>query len=421
MLENSNFFAGLRPEILIDGVVVQQLSEHLLEMRVMSSVHGHAVVSMRFLNWGNTSSGRDPDFLFFDQTDLDFGRQVLVRVKQGSSAVVLFSGKVTAIEAQSRLSSPPELFIIAEDQLAEFGRRVQNRIFKSVTDRDMLSAIAGDYGLAADITVDGPTYEHVVQLNQTDLAFCFERVRAAGGELWIENDILHAKTRQDRMSGPLDLVMGKSLIEFQARADLQGQATEMRVTGWNVGMKQRNTGVANDTALGNNAVQQGQTAAKILKELTGEHTLIHEVKSMPAGGDQALTLARQFYRERSGAFVRATGNTVDTPELHVGTVVKISQVGSLFEGDYYLAAVTHTFSSLTGFQTEFEAERAWLNRKPSRRSKKEVPGGTTTRKKPTVPRKPTTLLRQPTTPSSRITSRPVVRRVPSIGQRRKRP
>ncbi|MDT7041463.1 contractile injection system protein, VgrG/Pvc8 family [Candidatus Nitronereus thalassa] len=414
MLETSDFSVSLRPEILIDGTVVEKLGEHLLEMQLTSSVQGHAVASARFLNWGSSSSSSEPNFLYFDQAYLDFGRKIMFRVKSGDSALILFSGQITAIEGHTTLSYPPEIVITAEDRLSDFGLLIRNRIFESVTDADILNVIAGEHGLTPQISLGGPTHERVVQFNQTDLGFCFERVRAAGGELWIEDNTLHAVTREERMSGPIDLAMGKNLIQFHARADLQGQGTELRVTGWDVGMKQRITGVGKDSSLGGSVSAGGQTAAKILKEFTGGHTLIHEVKSLPTSGEQAQTLAKQFYREKAGEFVRATGKALDHPELRVGTVVNISQVGSFFEGDYYLIAVTHSFSSLTGFQTEFVAERAWLNRKAPRRSKKEVTGDNTIRKKPILPRKPIST-------NPRNTSRPVVRRVPGAGQRRKRP
>jgi len=413
MLESSDFFVSLRPEILIDGTGIEKLSDNLLDMKLMSSIQGHAVACVRFLNWGTSSYEHEPDFLFFDQTYLDFGRKLSIRVKSEGSTLVLFSGHITAIETHQQRSSPPEIIITAEDRLADFCRQVRNRMFESVTDSDILTTIAGNHGLATNLALDGPVYERVVQLNQTDLAFCFERVRAAGGELWIEDETLHAATREERMSGPIDLTMGESLLEFQARADLAGQATELRATGWNVGQAQRITGTATDASVNSSALSAGQTAASILEELTGGDTLVHELKSLPSQEEQAQALAEQFYREKARGFVRAAGKASDTPQLRVGTVVNLAQVGSFFEGPYYVTAVTHIFSSLTGFQTEFEAERAVLHRKSMRRTKKEASHVIKSRTKKSSSHKPT-----PT--RSRNSRRPVVRRLPRSGQRRKR-
>ena len=63
-------------------------------------------------------------------------------------------------------------------------------------------------------------------------------------------------------------------------------------------------------------------------------------------------------RRRARGFVQVTGTTNGTPDMIVGSRLKLERVGSPFEGgNYYVTRVCHTFDLTSAFRTHFEAER----------------------------------------------------------------
>ena len=72
------------------------------------------------------------------------------------------------------------------------------RTYTKVTDADIVDQIASEHGLQTDATVDGPRYDVVQQLNQSDLAFLRERARLVQAELWCTGRTLHFRSRTSR-------------------------------------------------------------------------------------------------------------------------------------------------------------------------------------------------------------------------------
>ena len=75
--------------------------------------------------------------------------------------------------------------------------------------------------------------------------------------------------------------------------------------------------------------------------------------------EEAAAWARAEMLRRARRFVTVTGMTRGTPDLSVGSRLRLELVGAPFEGEgYYVTRVTHTFDLERGLRTAFEAERA---------------------------------------------------------------
>jgi phage protein D len=54
--------------------------------------------------------------------------------------------------------------------------------------------------------------------------------------------------------------------------------------------------------------------------------------------------------------------TRGSPDLTVGSILRLEQVGAPFDGDgYYVTRATHTYDTERGLRTAFEAERPTVN------------------------------------------------------------
>lgn len=343
-----------RPTIALDGTDSATLTGGLLRLRVRSDVHGLSSCEAEFGNWG--PKGDASDFLFFDRSLLEFGKEL--RIKVGTTP--LFVGKITALEARFPQGNSPSLVVLAEDRFQDLRMTRRTRTFAELSDSDVFSQIAGDHGLSPSVGVSGPTHKVLTQVNQSDLAFMRERARALDAELWISDSTLNVQPRASRGTTSIQLTYGKELRELRVVADLAGQTTSFSVTGWDVAGKQAVTEQADDSVV-SSELAGGDSGPSILKSAFGDRADALS-NAVPLTSAEAHARAEAMLKRRARRFVVGHGTAETRVELQVGAKVTLVGVGKLFEGDFYLAAAEHLFDGAGGLRTEIELERPGLGK-----------------------------------------------------------
>jgi uncharacterized protein len=343
-----------RPKISIGGQDKPALTSGLLTLRIQEDVHGLYGCEAAFGNWGDVAG--KSDFLYFDRKTLEFGKKLTVNL--GTDAI--FTGNITGLEAGFQEGNAPSLTVLAEDRFQELRMTRRTRTFADMSDSAVINQVATDHGLTPDVSVTGPTHKVIAQLNQSDLAFLRERARAVDGELWMTDSTLSVKARANRTSTPLKLTLGKELREFKVLADLAGQRTGIDVTGWDVAGK---TGLKENAAesVVSGELKGGDGGASILSSAFGQRKET-VANAAPLSSDEAKAHAEAIFKEHARRFVRGRGIAEAKATLRAGATVKLDGLGPLFEGEYYLAAVTHVFDGAKGLRTEFVAERPGLGK-----------------------------------------------------------
>lgn len=341
-----------RPTISVGGRDRPAFAQGLTSLLIASEVNGITRCEATVGNWG--AAGNGVGFLYFDRQVIDFGKSFVVKL----GADTLFQGKVTGVEAQYPAGRPPRLTVLAEDQLQELRMTRRTRTFPNVTDADVVRRIAGEHGLTADVDVPGPKYALLAQINQSDLAFLFDRARAVGAEVWVEDTKLIAKPRSRRGGSPLALTYKQGLREFTVLADLATQRTAVAVGGWDVAAKAALKGDADDAVV-RNELNGGRSGPALLREALGERkeTVAHAV---PLTSDEARAVAEAVMRDAARRFVVGRGTAETDAGIRVGGSVDLRGLGPMFEGTYYVSAVRHLFDGTNGLRTEFTAERPGL-------------------------------------------------------------
>jgi phage protein D len=344
-----------RPTIVIDGQESASLTGGQLHVRVREDVHGLYDCELELGNWG-PNGGTDPNFLYFDRKTIDFGKQLTLNVANQP----IFSGRITGIEARYPEGDSPSLTVLAEDRFQDLRMTRRTRTFTSVSDGDVAKRVAGEHGLKPDVGVDGPTYTVLAQLNQSDLAFLRERARSLDAELWITDTTLSMQPRTKRVSTPLTLTYGKELREFRALADVATQATSVEVTGWDVAGKTAIDEKADDSVLGSE-LQGGDSGPSVLRSAFGERKDVLAT-AVPQTSAEAKARAGALLKRRARRFVVGTGTAQTQSGLRVGATVSLVGLGPLFEGNFYVSAVTHLYDGAGGLRTELTVERPGLGR-----------------------------------------------------------
>lgn len=343
-----------RVDLDVDGHAQPQLSQNVRAAFAEETSDGLFRCEITLNNFGATASGQ-ADYLYFERETFDFGKEIVLRLGPGDPREQVFAGRITALEADYPAGGGSQLVVLAEDRLQELRMTRRSRSFEDVTDADVIDQIARDHGLQVDVNLNGPTHRVLAQVNLSDLAFLRERARAIGAELWLEGETLHAATRTARDGDPLTLAYGANLISFSVRADLAHQCSKLQIGGWDVQAKEAIQERADEAAL-SAELNGGRSGSAVLSEALGER-VASVVHTAPRTSQEARAEAEARYRTRARRFVTGTGLADGDPSLRVGRTVTLAGLGSLFDGDYYVARVRHIYDLADGYRTEFDVER----------------------------------------------------------------
>ena len=101
----------------------------------------------------------------------------------------------------------------------------------------------------------------------------------------------------------------------------------------------------------------GRTGPAILEQAFGER-ISYRVREVPLVDAEARAWARAEMLRRARAFVTVCGVTRGSPDMVIGSIVRLERVGHPFDGDgYYVTHVRHTYDTTSGHRTRFTAER----------------------------------------------------------------
>jgi phage protein D len=341
------------PVLRIGGAVDADAMSDLRSLAAEETIVGLCWCEATFNNWGIRNGAEG--YLYLSRDRLDFGTTLQVAFGPEGDDRTVFSGKVSALQADYPAGEGARLLVLAEDGLQSLRITRRTRTFTDASPADIAEQIAGAHGLQADVDLDGPTRRITAQVNQSDLAFLRALARSCDGEVWLDDGTLHVKRRPDRDGGTVTLRYGGDLLSFSVRADLAHQVTEIAVTGWSVAEKDAVNETADSSVLGAELADL-TSGSSLLPDSFGERRE-RMVRAMPLAADDARALAKAAYLERARRFVCGAGTTAGTPALRVGTRLIVTGVGPLFGGDYQVTRTRHQYDLTHGYRTEFDLER----------------------------------------------------------------
>lgn len=348
------------PIFEVDGDVKGELARDILRLEVKENTAGLKTLTARLIAQGPEEQSSEQRLLYLDGSIVDFGKKVSVVLGASSAAAhTVFTGWISALEADFQEGKAPEVVFFAEDKLMKLRMTRRMKTYENMSDADIASAIASEHGLTPAVDADGPTYDIVQQWNMSDLAFLRDRARKIQAEVWVEDETLNFKSRGNRTATELTLVAGNQLISVRARADLAHQRTKVKVSGYDASQRDRIEEEAGADAIQAEATS-GLTGPAVLERAFGER-ISQRVREVPLKSNEASERARAEMLRRARGFVTVTGMTRGSADMVVGSKLTLERTGHPFEGPgYYVTSVCHTYDLQNGFRTNFEAERATM-------------------------------------------------------------
>jgi phage protein D len=326
--------SDLNPQVMDDLVHVTVDSNlHLPDMFVIR-VHDEA------LEWT-------------DRGPFDLGAEVEIgaRSGEGGQEETLIVGEITALEPDFAQGTHAMLTVRGYDRSHRMHRGTHTQAFTQVTDSDLATRIAQDVGLRTDIDSTSQVYEHVLQHNQSHMAFLRSRAERIGYQVYVHDRTLHFKQGAAAAANTIQLEWGEQLQTFRPRLTLAQQIDELVVKGWDPKTKTEIIGRATSSRASPQIGESrsgGQLASSAFG--SGKKAVVNRPVTSQAEAD---AVAQALYDQINGDFITADATCTGLPTLKAGSQVDLGALGQKFSGAYYVTSANHVYSADGDYITEF--------------------------------------------------------------------
>ncbi len=328
---------AIAPEVLADGTALSAaVLEQLTGLRVKSSFGLPARATLRFDDIGYSIAAG---------TTFAIGSTITVQMAAGQK---LFTGEVTGVDLQLD-RGVPDFVVIADDLSYKMTLGNKVRSFAQMKYSDIVSTIAGEYGLSPTVDDSATMYDYVQQTD-SDFGFLSEMAERLGYDWWIDDRKLMFRKPTAGPAGAV-LTVGEDLRQFSVRASaLHPGAT--KVTGWTPKTKQGLIGQASAAEAGLLPTANLVSGYAAVSALAGKSAVTSAADS-PMAQEEAGRLAQRAVNHWAAAAVTARGITLANSAIKLGGQVTIANAGPA-NGGYIVTEVEHSYTE-QGFETRFAA------------------------------------------------------------------
>lgn len=342
-------FASVRPSLLIEGEVDEQISSSLVDLTARHRLGAPA--QLKFDLVPPRSETSDAIRVFVSKR-LPLGTGIAVGV--GEQQENIFSGHVAAIDEHWG-ERGVSLRITATDPLDkwQFGRHT--RVFENMSVSDVINELATRHSLAVQITAAASDMRRPwTQFNQDDLSFLLQVAAHIGADVFLDHDKLLVQTPDFADNSAVTLRYGQNLKSFHVKTDLTEQLTRVAMQGWDPAIK---SAISRETAFPEGELRPCVSGPRMLTNNDVHDAAVH-LSNIAYSHPQADVLTRAVYGDHAHRFVTTRGVTRGEPGLVVGEWVRIAGIDERLDVSYYVREVRHRFTQAIGFETDFAAETA---------------------------------------------------------------
>lgn len=331
-------------EVILNGTeLTRDFMVNVLEVTVENSLHLPDVATLVLY---------DATLNYIDDSRLAPGKTLQLMMVSQASKRLVFDGEIVEIQPDFD-QGVQRLTVRAFNRMHRLSRGRHVRSFQNVSDKDLITQLAAEVGLQADVDETAVIYPYVFQNNESNLAFLQKRAAALGYLLYVQKNTLYCKeARSDQPSLPLE--WGSTLHEFHPCMTTVEQVDQVMVRGWDPMQKRSLMGQENaDSGIGAPALGENDKGAALAQKAFHMQTQIL-VADRPIRQQGLIDqLAQAEANRQVGRFIEAEGTCYGEPALVAGTSITITKVGKRFSGQYFVTDTVHRYSAGQGYTTSF--------------------------------------------------------------------
>ena len=330
------------------------LMDKIAEVEVENNLHLPDVFTIRI----HLRSVGEKTFDVVDNLMKDYlaqGKEVEIAHIAKNRSQTFLVGEITSVGLDLSSTAPgsPLIAVIqGYDKSHRLHRGRQTRTFVNMSYSDIVSKVAREAGLQADVDSTTGVFDYIIQANQTNWDFLGQLVNRTGYELSMNGGTLSFKEPWKGNGNTVELAWGSSLVQFRARSTTAFQTSDVTVRGWDHKKKEAIVGKA-ATPKGNPKLGDSRSGSDQANSAFGESKLVlvdQPVRTQP----EADVLAKSLADAIAGGFVVAEGTTSPgMASILPGVTVRITGMGKRMSGDYFVTSSTHRITPQEGYVTTF--------------------------------------------------------------------
>ncbi|MCF7829379.1 MAG: type VI secretion system tip protein VgrG [Candidatus Marinimicrobia bacterium] len=341
--------------VLIDGEEVSN-EYHLTAVTVDKTVNRIPKARLVYLD----GDAAEEDFPLSNSEVFIPGNEVEILTGYHSDESTIFKGLIISHGIKTKENKPAQLIVECRDTAVKMTVGRKNRYFEEMTDSDIMEEILGDYDVKSEVESTDATHQEMVQYYTTDWDFLVERAEA-NGKLVITDDGKISVISPDTGQEPaLSVVYGSTIMEFEADMDARHQYSAISGNTWDYSSQDLLQEEGSDPSVpGNGNIDPASLAEVIgLDQLPYQHSGYvkdQELKTWASAGLLKSRLAKIIGRMK----IQGYG------EIKPGQMLEIDGVGDRFNGNAYVTAVRHEFTT-RNWETHVQIglNPRWFSRTP---------------------------------------------------------
>ena len=264
--------------------------------------------------------------------------------ESGTKQVI--KGYVTGVKPKRSEFSRKMFTVTGFDGLSKLTRGRKRRSWENIKDSDIAAQIAQECSLQPDVQDSGLVHPYVVQNNENNLNFLFERARRIGYEVKVEGEkLVFRKPREVKADVTLrwDGTNVREKVVVRAYDPKSGQP------------------IVASASTEDNDKMGGKKTAGAAAEFGNPDTTIQISDQPVASEEEAERLAKSILSQRAAEFLTGTGKCIGNGKIKCGAKVNIEDVGQDMQGEYYVTSAKHVLrvghGQGYGYWTEFSVSR----------------------------------------------------------------
>jgi phage protein D len=337
----------------------------LLQVTVTLQVDQLAGFTLSINNW----DALDLEFKYSDTSTFDVGNRVHIELGYADKVVSTVRGVITSVTPTFPEAGASTIAVSGQDGLILLRDRKptgsEQKMFKDLTDSQIAERIARRNQLKPKVVDSGTQQPLVFQRDLDDAQFLLERAKRIDFDCYIWNDPasgedeLHFEPPSDgrsRRARVFQFEWGKNLISFSPEITLSRQVSSVTVRGWDPRNKQAIVGHANANDLPGKR-GKGKSGPQLADDrLRGKGEVVVDAPVLTQ--KEADELAKSLLRDRAYRFITGSGKCIGLPDMRPGDNIRISRIGTRYDGDYYVTKVEHSYGA-GGYLTSFDVRRVF--------------------------------------------------------------
>ncbi|MEM7085774.1 MAG: type VI secretion system tip protein VgrG [Bacteroidota bacterium] len=282
-------------------------------------------------------SAADQTFEITDSDTFKPGAEIEIKLGYQTQNESVFKGIVVKQTIKIDEGSGSRLQIVCKDISLKLTVNRKSAIFTDITDSDLISQLAGDYGLSNDVTATTATHKEVVQYNSTDWDLIVNRAEINGLIVTTESGKLVVAKPDVSATPELQVQFGYDILEFDGEIDATHQYSGVQGNAWDMASQSIINASASEPTVNEQGDLTGSTLADVLG--AGDGNLLTSTTvtqdDIQAWADAALLKSRLSRFRGSITFQGSS-------KAKVNTTIKLMGVSTRLNGNALITGVMHT-------------------------------------------------------------------------------